>query len=250
MAVVRTAAVLLRRIPFGETSWIVHALTESEGMLGMLARGARRKGSPLASAVEPLTLSELVVSVRPGRELQNLMQASPLDSHPNLALDLERQTTAQACAEATVRFLRESGAAPGVFHLLRDCLADLDARGSATAPVLWRFLEGFADELGWALALDHCAQCGSEEVGASLTISAEAGGFLCSDCARRSHGNPLAPAIASLLRGSRAPHSTSTAYSLQDADSVEEILYGHLRRHAGIHPRLDAYALLRTVRTP
>ena len=88
MATVRTSAVVLRRIPFGETSWIVHALTESDGAMGMMARGARRKGSPLASGVEPLTLSELVVAVKPGRELQNLTQASPLESHPGLALDL------------------------------------------------------------------------------------------------------------------------------------------------------------------
>ena len=217
--------------------------------MGMLARGARRKGSPLASAVEPLTLSELVVSVRPGRELQNLMQASPLDSHPNLASDLERHATAQACAEATLRFLRESGAAPGVFHLLRDTLAELDLQ-HACAPALWRFLGGFADELGWALSLDHCAQCGSEDVAVSRSISAEAGGFLCPACANRSHVGFIPSGIATLLRESRVAFPTNPVFDPRDADAVEGILYDHLCRHAGIHPRLDAHALLRAVRAP
>lgn len=251
MPVIRTAAVLLRRIPFGETSWIVHALTESEGTVGMIARGARRQGSALASGVEPLTLSELVVSIRPGRELQNLMHASPLDSHPNLALDFERHATAQACTEAILRFLRESGSAPGVFRLLRDTLAELD-RQEECAPSLWRFLSGFADELGWGLALQHCAQCGSEDVAGSRSISTEAGGFLCLSCAGRSHGSPLSSAVAELLRmaGGTRSDADGTAVGLRDAEAVEEILYGHLCRHAGVHPRLEARALLHSARSP
>lgn len=249
MPVVRTAAILLRRIPFGETSWIVHALTESEGAMGMLARGARRQGSPLTSGVETLTLSELVVSVKPGRELQNLMHASALESHANLSLDLERQTTAQACAEAVLRFLREGGAAPGIFHLLRDTLTALDAQ-SDCAPALWRFLSGFADELGWGLAIDHCAQCGSEEVASSRSISTEAGGFLCPSCARRSHGSPVSPVVAELLRSTSHPEDVRPTYEPGDAEAIEDILYGHLCRHAGIHPRLETRTLLKMARQP
>ena len=248
MSVVRTSAVVLRRIPFGESSWIVHALTESEGSLGMLARGARRKGSPLASGVEPLTLSEIVVSIKPGRDLQNLMHASPLESHPRLAHDLERQTTALACAEATLRFLREGGAAPGVFGRLREALGTLE-RGEPCAPALWRYLGGIADELGWGLALDHCAQCGSEDVERSLSVSVSAGGFLCRDCARANHAPSLSPDVALALRETAlqdppAPREREAGC----ADSVEDILYEHLCRHAGIQPRLEARALLRTVR--
>lgn len=248
MAVVRTSAVVLRRIPFGESSWIVHALSESEGSLGMLARGARRKGSPLASGVEPLTLSEIVVSIKPGRDLQNLMHASPLESHPRLAHDLERQTTALACAEATLRFLREGGAAPGVFERLREALGSLE-RGEPCAPALWRYLAGIADELGWGLALDHCAQCGSEDVERSLSVSVSAGGFLCQDCARANHAPSLSIEVARSLRetASRVPPAPREREA-GCSDSVEDILYEHLCRHAGIQPRLEARALLRTVR--
>lgn len=227
----------------------MHALTESDGAMGMIARGARRPGSPLASGIEPLTLSELVVSVRPGRELQNLTQASAIEAHPNLALDFERHATAQACAEAALRFLREGGPAPGVFALLRDTLTDLDG-GGACAPSLWRFLAGFSDELGWGLALDHCARCGSPEVGTSCSISTEAGGFLCPACARTSHEAPLSSTVAALLRESGSPLAPSRERVPGDAEAVEEILYGHLCRHAGIRPRLDARALLREARTP
>lgn len=237
---------ILRRIPFGETSWIVHALTESDGAMGMMARGARRKGSPLASGVEPLTLSELVVAVKPGRELQNLTQASPLQSHPRLALDFERQATALACTEAVVRFVREDGAAPGLFHLLCQTLSDLDA-GYACPPTYWRFLSGLANELGWGLALEHCAQCGDEDVSRSRVVSAAAGGFLCPSCARSSHDAPLSAMVADVLRGSvgEQPHDGAPG----DADTIEDILYEHLCRHAGVRPRLDARTLLRSARS-
>lgn len=227
----------------------MHALTETDGAMGMLARGARRPGSPLASGVEPLTLSELVVSVRPGRELQNLTQAAALEPHANLGLDFERHATAQACAEAAARFLREGGPAPGVFTLLRDTLAAVDG-GAPCAPALWRFLAGFAEELGWGLALDHCARCGSPEVAASRSISTEAGGFLCRGCARSSHEAPVEAEVAALLRGAGSRSGTLPAWSPRDADTVEDVLYGHLCRHAGIRPRLEARALLREARSP
>lgn len=215
--------------------------------MGIMARGARRAGSALASGVEPLTLSELVVSVKPGRELQNLVQASPLESHPHLNREIERQTTALACAEATLRFVRESGAVPGVFDLLRTSLDDLEA-GAACAPALWRYLAGMADELGWGLALDHCAQCGSDDVGDSLAVSAAAGGFLCRACAIASHTPSLSPLVAVLLRQTGSPAPLTFPSDLRDADDIEDILYDHLCRHAGIRPRLEARSLLRTVR--
>lgn len=246
MATVRTTAVVLRRIPFGETSWIVHALTESDGAMGMMARGARRKGSPLASGVEPLTVSELVVAVKPGRELQNLTQASPLESHPALAKDFERQATALACTEAVVRFVREEGAAPGLFQLLRRTLSDLDA-GSPCAPAYWRFLARLADELGWGLALEHCAQCGSEDVSRSRVVSAAAGGFLCPSCARSSHDAPVSELVADVLRGTASPGPGEG--SPDESDAIEDILYEHLCRHAGVRPRLDARILLRSARS-
>lgn len=249
MAVVRTAAVVLRRIPFGETSWIVHALTETDGTLAMLARGARRPGSPLASGVEPLTLSEIVVSVRSGRELQNLTQASPIAPHPNLGRDLERHVTAQACAEAALRFLRESGPAPGVFTLLRDGLGSLEA-GEDCAPALWRFLAGFAEELGWGLALDHCAQCGSEEVSDSRSLSIEAGGFLCPDCERANHAHPLPVSTATILRSLGIPGNAPPSADPAEAEAIEDLLYGHLCRHAGVLPRLETRTLLREARAP
>jgi len=214
--------------------------------MGMMARGARRRGSPLASGVEPLTLSELVVAVKPGRELQNLTQASPLASHPGLARDFERQATALACAEAVVRFVREDGAAPGLFHLLRATLAELDL-GGACAPPYWRFLTGLADELGWGLALEHCAQCGSDDVGRSRVVSAAAGGFLCPACARSSHDHPLSESVTAVLRG--ASRGNDPPGESGEASTIEDILYEHLCRHAGVRPRLDARELLRSARS-
>ncbi|MCB9496408.1 MAG: DNA repair protein RecO [Fibrobacteria bacterium] len=243
---VTTRAIVLRRIPFGETSWILHTLTEDDGPMGILAKGARRKGSPLASALEPLTVSEMVVSVRPGRELQNLVNASPLSAHEGLSIDLERHATALACSEVALRFLRESGPVPPVFRELSMALDHLH-EGRPCRAVHHRFLASFAEELGWGLAMDHCAQCGNPDVLQSHSVSSSAGGVLCPACARASHVDQLPRDTWELLRAAVLDLPTPGADG-GDWDRVEDVLYDHICRHAGGRPRLDALEFLRTAR--
>ena len=95
-----TRAVILRRIPFGDTSWILHAFTADEGAVSLMARGARRPGSPMAGAVEPLGLSEIVVSVKPGRDLQTLSQATAVSQREGLRRDLAATAGAMLCVIA------------------------------------------------------------------------------------------------------------------------------------------------------
>jgi hypothetical protein len=58
---------------------------------------------------------------------------------------------------------------------------------------------------------------------------------------------PISTMVADVLRGtgSEDPHDGSPG----DADTIEDILYEHLCRHAGVRPRLDARELLRSARS-
>ncbi|HXH64131.1 MAG TPA: DNA repair protein RecO, partial [Mariprofundaceae bacterium] len=65
MGEIRDRALLLRRIPYGDSSLVIHLLTEHHGVLSLMARGARRAKSPLRAALEPLYA--LSVAWRAGR---------------------------------------------------------------------------------------------------------------------------------------------------------------------------------------
>lgn len=66
---VKTRALVLRRYPFRERSWILHLHTETEGTVHALAHG-QRSFTPLPGALLYVTLR-----LRPHREVQRLVEA-------------------------------------------------------------------------------------------------------------------------------------------------------------------------------
>jgi DNA repair protein RecO (recombination protein O) len=248
VAHLRLKAVILRRIPYGDTSWILHVFTREEGTMGLLARGARRPGSPLAGALEPLGLSELEVSTKPGRDLQTLSQAQPLELRPGLRKDLAASAAGLVCAETVLRMVREPGEHAGVFDALEGALARLDRDGYDPRP-LWHFLGRFCEEMGWALAVDHCAECGSESIPREPVLSIPHGGFLCRDCGIRSHQPPLDPIRAGALRDAASGREGDSAtWERGECDAHEDVWFEHMFRHAHLRPRMESRQFLSEVR--
>lgn len=245
MGTLQTRAVILRRIPYGDTSWILHTFSADQGALSLMARGARRPGSPLAGTLEPLALSEMVVSVKPGRDLQTLTQAIPLQQREGLRRDLVATAGAMVCAELVLRLSREPGDHPGIFAALEEALGAFDERGFQ-APILWRFLARFCEEMGWALAVDHCARCGEENLPDDPVLSLPHGGFLCRACGPLSHEPHLPPAFARALR--ECPGLATGAWTRREAERIEEIWFEHLFRHSQTRPRLETRQFLSEVR--
>lgn len=245
MGTLQTRAVILRRIPFGDTSWILHTFSPDQGALSLMARGARRPGSPLAGTLEPLALSEIVVSIKPGRDLQTLTQAIPLQQREGLRRDLVATAGAMVCAELVLRLAREPGLHTELFATLEDALGSFD-RAGFRAPILWRFLARFCDEMGWALAVDHCAQCGIEDLPIDPVLSLPHGGFLCRACGRLSHEPHLPPALALALRDS--PFLAQGEWSRPECERIEEIWFEHLFRHSQTRPKLETRQFLTEVR--
>lgn len=238
---------ILRRIPYGDTSWILHAFSLQDGPIGLLARGARRAGSPFAGTLEPLSEAEIVVSVRPGRDLQTLSQASTVELHEGLRRDLAASAAGMVCAETVLRFVREPGGHPGIYRELARALGLLDA-GYSAAP-LWRFLGRFSEEMGWALAVDHCAQCGMEDIPPAPVLSLPHGGFLCRECGIRSHAHPLSPERAAILRACAANETLpELACDRGEMDAIEDTWFEHIERNAHLRPRMESRQFLSEVR--
>jgi len=248
MATLRVRAVILRRIPYGDTSWILHVFSREEGAMGLMARGARRPNSPLAGALEPLGLSELEILAKPGRDLQTLSQASALDSRDGLRSDLAASAAAMVCAETVLRLVREPGEHRGVFSALEEAVSRLDRSGYAPG-TLWRFLGRFSEEMGWALAVEHCARCGSEEIPRAPVLSIPQGGFLCRACGTLSHEHPLEDRIHEALRAAACGEPFGQEpWTRGECDALEDLWFEHILRHAQAKPQMETRRFLSEVR--
>ena len=177
---VKTEAVVLRTLRYGEADRILHLYTPHRGRIAAIAKGVRRAKSRFGGRLEPYFRLQMVL--HEGRsELLTVTSADTVTGHPQLrehgpALD----SAARAC-DAIARLFETTDPHPGVFALLCNELALLDAHPEqATHANQLAFRLKLLLAAGLAPQLAACASCG--EADHLAAFSGAAGGVVCSAC--------------------------------------------------------------------
>ena len=202
MSLVSTEAIVLHAFDYLESSRVLRLATREAGVRSAIAKGARRSTRRFGGGLDLFSRGVAHLYTKPGRDLDTLAGFDDLRGGIDLAADLGRFTGASAIAELTLRFSREAAADVALYDAVADALetiaaaAATDTRGAVLAGA-WRIVA----ELGFAPALDDCAEChaplASEEI---VMFSHPAGGSLCNRCARLARGRVLPAAARGALR--------------------------------------------------
>ena len=177
---VKTEAVVLRSIRYGEADRILHVYTPHRGRVSAIAKGVRRARSRFGGRLEPFF--RLRLELHEGRgELLTVTGAHTLDGHPRLREDAGALDAAARACDAVGRLFETSEPHPGVFNLLCRQLALLDARAAgATRAGALQFRLKLLLAAGLAPHLGACAHCGEREH--LVGFSGAAGGVVCGAC--------------------------------------------------------------------
>ncbi len=145
MAYEQTEAIVERKVDFSETSVIVTFLTPDRGRMACLAKGARRKGSPLGTALDTFNRLELTYTWRDSRQVQNLIEVSVIDAYGFLKRDMGRSAAAALILEAASRVCFENQPVPELYEVLTRGLERLSGKDNvpfaAAADGLYALLE-------------------------------------------------------------------------------------------------------------
>jgi DNA repair protein RecO (recombination protein O) len=194
---VKTEAVVLRSMRYGEADRILHLYTPHRGRVGAIAKGVRRTRSRFGGRLEPFF--RLNIELHEGRgELLTVTGAQTIDPYRRLRTDARALDGATRACDAVGRLFETSEAHPGVFHLLCRQLALLDERAgvgsSAGAGAGSGGVGAVGTDRSSALAfrlklllaaglapqLAACANCGESEH--LVGFSGAAGGVVCGAC--------------------------------------------------------------------
>ena len=148
--IVRTDAVVLRSFDYSETSRIVRLLTRQHGVIGVLARGARRPTSAFGSALQPMAYVQAVYYYRAGRGLQTLKEASHAARFKRLPADVGRVTVGLRIVEVARILLEEGEAHPLALDLTVRALEFADRAPANVANAAPWFQLRLAALLGFA----------------------------------------------------------------------------------------------------
>ncbi|HEX3608730.1 MAG TPA: DNA repair protein RecO [Solirubrobacterales bacterium] len=204
----KTEAVVLRSIRYGEADRILHLYSKTRGRVGAIAKGARRPKSRFGGRLEPFFRLDLVLHEGRG-ELLTVTSVATVDGYPRLRASGPALNAGARACDAVLRLLDSAEPNPPAYNLLCRYLALLDdpaAERAAGLEAALSFRLKLALAAGFSPELASCAHCGEAEhlsgfsgaAGGVVCLSCEGGGFPLSEEAHRfmvvAIGSPLAEA--------------------------------------------------------
>jgi DNA repair protein RecO (recombination protein O) len=234
----KTEAVVLRSIRYGEADRILHLYSAQRGRIGAIAKGARKPRSRFGGRLEPFFRLDMLL--HEGRsELLTVTGVSTVDGYPRLrASGAALDAAARAC-DAVLRLLDSAEPNPPAYNLLCRYLALLDdpASSGASLETALSFRVKLALAAGFAPELTACARCG--EADHLVGFSGAAGGVVCAACEAGSF--PLSEeAHGFMVAAIAAPLAEAPAAGEGGLRQVERAVGETLEHHAHVQLRSAA----------
>jgi DNA repair protein RecO (recombination protein O) len=231
----KSEAIVLRSIRYGEADRILHLYTPHLGRISAIAKGSRKPRSRFGGRLEPFFRLNLVL--HEGRsDLLTVTAAETVDGYGALrgsgpAID----AAARAC-DAVSRLFDHGDPNPAVYNLLCHALALLDADPArATRANQLAFRLKLLVAAGLTPQLGACASCGEQE---HLTgFSGAAGGVVCAAC--EASAFPLGSEAHGFMTG-------ALGVSLANAPTASDRALGQAERAIGETVEHHAHVRLRS----
>jgi DNA repair protein RecO (recombination protein O) len=233
----KTEAVVLRSIRYGEADRIVHLYSAARGRIGAIAKGSRRPRSRFGGRLEPFFRLNLILHEGRG-ELLTVTSVSTVDGYPRLRASGPALAAAARACDGVLRLLDAAEPNQPAYNLLCRYLTALDdpdtAERAADLSTALAFRLKLALAAGFSPELASCAQCGEAE---HLTgFSGAAGGVVCAGCEAGSF--PLSPqAHRFMVEAIGRPLAEAPSAEEADLRQAERAVNETLEYHAHVRLR-------------
>ncbi|HYQ78519.1 MAG TPA: DNA repair protein RecO [Solirubrobacterales bacterium] len=236
---VKTEAVVLRSIRYGEADRILHLYSKSRGRIGAIAKGARKPRSRFGGRLEPFFRLDLML--HEGRsDLMTVTSATTVAGYSHLRSSGPALTAGARGCDAVLRLLDSAEPNPPAYNLLCRYLSLLDDPAEPRAAALetaLSFRAKLALAAGFSPELASCAQCGEAEH--LVGFSGSAGGVVCEGCEAGSF--PLSEeAHRFLVEALAKPLSEAPEAELPALRQAERAVGETLEHHAHVQLRAAA----------
>lgn len=254
--IVKTEAIVLKKLNFGDTSRIVTLLTKDYGRLSILAKGARDPRSRHGPVLDTFNHLQVVVYKKERRDLHLLSQCDLLTRFAGLTRDLDRLSCAMAVLDLVFVASQYDEEGSALFTTLLEVLGAIDAGSDHQEAPLY-FQTRLLCLLGFQPDFSCCAVCktpvDSVQSGTKNGVFRLTGdGILCHRC--RPAGMfwmEIRPETLSLLRGYQHMVSVRQAIGDSSGETRQEasVVLSHLlRNHVEGVRNLKSGSVLATMR--
>ena len=167
--------IIIREIPYGETSKIIHVYTKEE-IISIMCKGAKSMKSPFRATTLKFTYGKFNIYYKENK-LSTLHSVDIINPLSKIKNDITLLSYVNYITELTTQVLKQT-----TNNLYEDYISAILKIEEGLDPlILANILEiKYLDDLGVGLNLDSCVSCGSKA--SIITIDGDRGGYICSNC--------------------------------------------------------------------
>ncbi len=172
----KVEGIIIKETSFGETSKIINILTK-DGLIGVMAKGAKSLKSPLRSSTLSLTYAEFNLYYHEDK-LSILKSADVINDFTNIKKDIVLISYMTYLCELASNVMKQNPNSE-IYDLLISALNKIN--NGLNPMILTNIFEiKLLDYLGVGINFNGCIKCGSSSD--IITIDADAGGYICQNC--------------------------------------------------------------------
>lgn len=169
--------IILTETSYSESSKIINVLTKDNGIIGIIAKGAKRIKSKLRSTTQKYTLGIFNVYYHEGK-LSTLISIDIINPLVNIKKDIIKIGYLTYISELAYQTAKQSQS-NNIYSILKSSILKIEE--GLDPLVITNILElKMLDYLGVGVDLDKCIICGNKDN--IVSISGDAGGYVCKNC--------------------------------------------------------------------
>ncbi|MBZ0199840.1 MAG: DNA repair protein RecO [Ignavibacteriaceae bacterium] len=237
-AILKTEAIVLNKINYGDTSNIVNLFTKNEGMLTAIVKGARSPKSKMGSVVDPLNYLSVIIYNKESRDVQLLTSADIISHFPRIKEDYEKLQYAHAVLELTKSLIPEHEPHERLFKGIVRILELFNSSNNHSGILFGRFFLFFLEEIGYEFQIEKCYACGEENLAAGDLAYNYDLGILCSNCKNEHIQSFLIDAelfrLFSCLKNNGIVESIKIETISKSINYLEKFLKHHVQNFKGL----------------
>ena len=184
---ISTSAIVLKTIPYGDTSIISRVFTEDQGKVTILAKGAWRPKNNAGALLEPMNHIHLQYYHKSSREIQILKDGVFSQQFSNLRKELNKIIVGLAIVEMMDKSTMDNNPFPILYRLGWRVLKKLNDEKQNIWLVFIFFLYQLSLRLGFLPNLKKCSKCNAYLT--SSWFDDYTGELVCMDCSTQSKIN-------------------------------------------------------------
>ena len=172
----KVEGIIVSETSFGETSKIVNILTK-DGIVGVMAKGAKSIKSPLRSFTLMLSYGEYTIYYSENK-LSTMKSADVIDDFVNIKKDIVLISYMTYLCDLAKQVMKQN-VNEDIYNLLISSLKKIN--DGLNPMIITNIYElKLLDYLGVGINFNACAKCGSTTN--IITIDADIGGYICKNC--------------------------------------------------------------------